>query len=194
MIFHRKSNYNVILADPPWAFNNVKTGGSLKSGSANQYPVLTLDILKSLDIASVATKNCVLFLWSTNAMKPESMELMKSWGFAYKHTITWVKMTKHNKPFYGLGSWFRAQSEFLLLGIKGKVAAFKCQQRNVVFAKHIGHSTKPNEFYDLVESATSKMPDRKMLELFARLKRPGWDVWGLEVQNDVELKFNINWD
>lgn len=46
-----------------------------------------------------------------------------------------------------------------------------------------GHSQKPEAFQDLVEQV-SPAP---RLELFARRRRLGWDVWGNEVDSDLEL-------
>jgi len=34
---------------------------------------------------------------------------------------------------------------------------------------------------------TMATSDVRKMELFAREKAPGWDVWGLEVQDDVAL-------
>jgi N6-adenosine-specific RNA methylase IME4 len=45
------------------------------------------------------------------------------------------------------------------------------------------HSKKPELFLDLIESMSR--PPR--LELFARRRRLGWDVWGNEVESDVDL-------
>jgi len=45
------------------------------------------------------------------------------------------------------------------------------------------HSEKPEAFQDLVEQVSSG----PYLELFARRRRLGWDVWGNEVDNDVEI-------
>lgn len=45
------------------------------------------------------------------------------------------------------------------------------------------HSVKPEAFQDIVEQVSPG----PYLELFARRKRPGWDVWGKEVESDVEI-------
>ncbi len=83
----------------------------------------------------------------------------------------------------GMGFWFRGQVEILLVGVKGKVKAFRIQKSNFVQAKAGPHSQKPKEFRDLIEQ-TGLEPK---IELFAREKTPGWDVWGNEVISDVEL-------
>ena len=40
------------------------------------------------------------------------------------------------------------------------------------------HSKKPEATYDLIEAVS---PYEKRIELFARLRRFGWDAWGNEV-------------
>ena len=83
----------------------------------------------------------------------------------------------------GMGFWFRGQVEMLLLGIRGKVKAFRIQEANFVQAKAGKHSQKPDEFRTLIEK--SNLTPR--IELFARQKTEGWDVWGNEVESDIEL-------
>ena len=46
-----------------------------------------------------------------------------------------------------------------------------------------GHSRKPEAFYDLVESVSPG----PYLELFARRQRLGWDTWGNEALNHVQI-------
>jgi hypothetical protein len=48
--------YRIIYADPPWKYDNVRTGGSLQSGAAAKYPVLTIDEIKSFQVSNLAHK------------------------------------------------------------------------------------------------------------------------------------------
>ena len=48
---------------------------------------------------------------------------------------------------------------------------------------HNAHSKKPEFFQDMIE----KITDVPRLEMFARRKREGWDVWGNEVESDIDL-------
>jgi len=50
-------------------------------------------------------------------------------------------------------------------------------------AKRGKHSAKPEVFQDIVEDVSPG----PYLELFARRQRPGWDVWGNEVECTAEL-------
>ena len=45
------------------------------------------------------------------------------------------------------------------------------------------HSEKPDEFFGLVE----QISPGPYLELFARRRRPGWDVWGNEIDSNLTL-------
>ena len=173
--------FDVLLADPPWCYDNKNTGGSMKSGSAAKYPTLTVAQLQGMwqGVRSITHPGSVLFLWVTTPMKPEGLSVMKSWGFAYKTTIYWFKL-RH----YGMGFWFRGGVEELLVGARPRAKALRCQERNVIEAQPTRHSRKPDESYDLIECAT---PGMTRAELFATRRRPGWSAWGNEVECDFSL-------
>ena len=172
--------FKTILADPPWQYKNKRTGGSLKSGAAQKYPVISLEKLKAFPINELADKDCILWLWATVPLLPEALEVMKAWGFKYKTTIFWRKIMS-----LGMGFWFRGQVEMLLLGIKGKIKAFRCQKTNFLQTKVRAHSEKPIEIYEWIEPVSPK----PRLELFARRKRIGWYCWGNEIESDIEINF-----
>lgn len=169
--------YKIIYADPPWSYDNKKTGGSMKSGAKNKYPTMSLDEIKNLLIEEISDKNCVLFLWATVPLLPEAFEVMNAWKFKYKTSLFWRKIMS-----LGMGFWFRGQVEILLMGIKGKVKAFRCQKRNFIQSKVRKHSQKPDHFYGLIESLNIN----PKIELFARNRREGWDCWGNEVPKEEQ--------
>ncbi len=78
--------YQVIYADPPWSYNNKRTGGSMKSGAVSKYPTMSLEDICDMSIPS--DKNAVLFLWATVPLLPEAFTVMNAWGFKYKTMIT----------------------------------------------------------------------------------------------------------
>ena len=168
--------YNVLYVDPPWSYRNKRTGGSMTSGSAAQYPTMTLDELVALPIKNLIAKDCVLFLWVTVPMLPDGLALMQAWGFKYKTMLTWRKIMS-----LGMGYWFRGQTEHLLLGVRGRVKAFRMQIPNFHQCKALKHSHKPGYFRELIEQATAAMPDVRRLELFATESVQGWDTVGLEI-------------
>lgn len=178
--------YEVLLCDPPWSYGNKKTGGSMKSGSEDKYPVLPLETIKGMGVNLRAIVNPMysyLFLWATCPMLPEALEVMTYWGYTYKTMVTWEKTGR-----LGMGFYFRVNTEHLLVGVRGSTSPFRCSERNVIRSKPRGHSRKPEEAYQLIEKVTVGM---ERAELFSREKRENWDSWGLEVKNDFEIEGGV---
>ena len=173
--------YDVILADPPWAYRNKRTGGSMISGASQKYPTMSVEEICALPIGEIAARDSVLFLWVTTPMMEEGLQVMRAWRFKYKTKIYWRKIMS-----LGMGFWFRGQVEELWLGVRGRVKAFRLQECNIIQTKVLRHSQKPYEFRCLIERATMGLPGKR-IELFARNKYPGWDAWGNEVQSDIEI-------
>lgn len=132
---------------------------------------MSLDEIKNLPIDDIADENAHLYLWCPNGMIPEALEVMKSWGFKYKTVLTWVK----NRSIFGY--YFKGQSEQLLFGVKGKLAPQDRKQVTIIHGAVRNHSRKPDEQYDVIE----KISPFPRIELFARVRREGWDAWGDEV-------------
>ncbi|MFA5646648.1 MAG: MT-A70 family methyltransferase, partial [Candidatus Ratteibacteria bacterium] len=55
---------------------------------------------------------------------------------------------------------------------------------SVIISPRREHSRKPDEVRDKIVELFGDLP---RIELFARQKTPGWDVWGNEVESDIEL-------
>lgn len=178
--------YNIIYADPPWKFNNKKTGGSMSSGAASQYNVEAIEQLKALDINSIADDNCVLVMWYVGAMPQEAIDLVSAWGFKIKNMngFVWNKLTKHMLPFFGMGFWTRAGSESAIIATKGKPKPSSHSVRAVHSAVAGKHSEKPAKFRDLIVELCGDLP---RIELFCRDSPEGWDTWGNECECSVEL-------
>lgn len=168
--------YQIIYADPPWRYNFSKSNSRKIE---NQYKTMTLEEIKNIKIP--VDDNAVLYLWATSPKLIEALEVMKSWGFKYKTHMIWDKM------IIGMGYWSRGQHELLLIGTKGKFSPPKPSERisSIFIEKRTKHSKKPNRIRELI---TMWYPTQNKIELFARQKIDGWDVWGNEVECDVELK------
>ena len=176
--------YRIIYADPPWKYNDdmeFKKYRPNPAGAESHYKCMTIDEIKSLPIKNIANKDSCLFLWATVPLLPEALEVLNEWGYRYKTSIFWRKIMS-----LGMGYWFRGQVEVLLFGIKGKVKAFRCQKANVIQTKVRKHSQKPDEVYVIIEEISQKFNLNPKIELFARHKREGWDVWGNEVPKDTQ--------
>ncbi len=167
-----EGKYQVIYADPPWQYDN-----SGLNGSANDhYQTMSLEELKGLDILSITDKNAVLFMWATNPMLKDAIELMTSWGFAYKTNIVWVKERQN----YGkLGFYVYGKHELLLIGTTGSMLPIGEKPSSVMTGSNNIHSKKPESTYETIEAM---YPGLRYIELFARnTPRKGWVKWGNEV-------------
>ena len=179
--------YQIIYADPPWEYRNTNPPCKIikqpKTCSVNYYyQTMSLEDIKKLPIRDIAEKDCVLFLWATTPMIQEAFEVMKSWGFKYKTMITWEKTNNDC-----MGYWFRVCTEHLIVGIKGKIKAFRSMTRNCYHEKRERHSKKPDYFYRLIESVCTG----NKIELFARQKVEGWDSWGNEELKDSNEQMEL---
>jgi N6-adenosine-specific RNA methylase IME4 len=84
-----------------------------------------------------------------------------------------------------LGYWTRSNAEVCLLATKGHPKRQSKRVHQVIDTPVEEHSKKP----DVVrQRIVELMGDIPRIELFARQKIPGWDVWGNEVQSDIQLQ------
>jgi N6-adenosine-specific RNA methylase IME4 len=194
--------YDVILADPPWSFKVWdKDTGQGRSPSAH-YNTMSLDDICALPIRELANKNCVLFLWTVWPSIFDAQRVIEAWGFKYKSLgFEWWKLNKGwNKAsvpmfnteykwlerlfFFGMGYYTRTNSEPCLLATKGNMPVAVHNERNFIIAPVREHSRKPDEQYAKINNL---YPNTTRLELFARHKQPGWDVFGNEVEGSISL-------
>jgi len=174
--------FSTLYCDPPWSYRNKRTGGSLKSGAGQRYPTMTVDELCALPVAAVLDRNAVCFLWATMPLLPDALRVLDAWGFTYRTSLFW------DKDRLGLGFWFRGQVEVLLVGTRGKVKPPRIQERNLVKARALAHSEKPEVFRVLAEMAVdSSRLDSGWLELFARRTTLNLDVRWVQVGFDLGL-------
>lgn len=201
MFEHLKGKkFGTIMADPPWQFQN-KTGKvAPEHKRLNRYSTMNLDDICAMPVQSLADDPAHLYLWVPNALLPDGLKVMESWGFKYKSNIIWQKIRKDGGPDgRGVGFYFRNVTEILLFGTKGKNARTLAPGRSqvnyiageepdgdIIKTRKREHSRKPDEQYGVIE-ACSNGP---FLELFARGERPGWTVWG----NQADESYAPTWD
>jgi N6-adenosine-specific RNA methylase IME4 len=170
--------YRTILVDPPWMETG---GGRIKRGADRHYPVLsTPEIIAAILRCELfrPAPSAHLYLWVTNNFLPEGLLVVQALRFCYKTLLTWAK------DRFGLGRYFRGQTEHLIFATRGRHLPAKVRnQSTLIYARRGRHSAKPEESYTLIESASPG----PYLELFARTKRPGWDCWGEEITNSSRL-------
>lgn len=181
--------YRTIYADPPWQFTNRTGKVAPEHKRLNRYSTMPLADIKRLPIAEAADEKCHLYLWVPNALLPDGLEVMKSWGFEYKTNIIWEKVRKDGFPDgRGVGFYFRNVTEILLFGIRGannRTLSAGRSQVNLIRSVKREHSRKPNEIIPLIESCSPG----PYLELFARGQRDNWDMWG----DQADINYEPTW-
>ena len=173
-------NYNTILADPPWRFQNRTGKMAPEHKRLHRYPTMSLNDIKQLPVPSIAAPQSHLYLWIPNALLQEGLEVMKAWGFTYKTNLVWYKIRKDGGPDgRGMGFYFRNVTELVLFGVKGKLRTLAPGRRqvNIIPTRKEKHSKKPDELYHIIEQCSPG----PFLELFARTPRQGWTQWGNEI-------------
>lgn len=176
--------FSTIYADPPWRFTNRTGKVAPEHRRLDRYDTMTIDDICGLPIADTAADNAHLYLWVPNALLPEGLRVLESWGFRYVSNLVWAKRRKDGGPDgRGVGFYFRNVTELVLFGVRGSLRTLAPGRRqvNMVETRKREHSRKPDEMYELIE-ACSPGP---YLELFARYPRNGWYGWGAEAANEV---------
>lgn len=114
------------IADPPWDFNDSKNPAVLK------HQVL-YERWKNEDVDLIFEKFDVsyIFLWVPNSLLKEVL-VRDSKEYVYKTVITWKKLTKTGKTFYGLGNHFRNSTEQLLVFVRKGAKTLRNSRRNIV--------------------------------------------------------------
>ena len=174
--------YNIIYADPAWNHQTWSAKGRGRNpDTLGHYKVMDFEDIKKLPVPDIADKNCVLFLWGLDQMLPQSLELIKYWGFSYSTVgFNWVKTNKNNNDYFvGMGWWTRANQEMCLLAKKGIIKRQSKSVRRLIVSPREEHSKKPDEIRDRIVQLCGDLP---RIELFARPPIPkDWDCWGNEV-------------
>jgi len=168
--------YRTILADPPW---NETGGGKIRRGADAHYSLMKTDdiiqLMKEVLDGNI-DENAHLYLWVTNNHLIDGLRVIDALGFRYVTTITWLK------DRFGLGQYFRGNTEHCLFAVKGvlpyKVIDGKRAQGVTGFVeKRTEHSRKPEQLFVMAE----RVSYAPRIELFARRRREGWDLFGDEV-------------
>ena len=168
-------SFDLIMADPAWDFALRSKAGEEKSAQA-QYRCMPLETIKGLPVLDLAAPHCLLWLWATNPMLPQAIDVCRAWGFTFKTAGTWVKTTAHGKIAFGTGYILRGASEPFLIATRGEPKTAK-NVRSAFLGLAREHSRKPEEGY---REAERLMPRANRLELFSRTNRKGWTVFGDE--------------
>lgn len=180
-------SYEIIYADPPWAyrqkqinFQSYDKGKKYHNDVTEHYQTMTNENIKSLPVADMAASDCLLFMWATGPNLDIALEVGQAWGFEYKQiAFVWDKQ-RTNYGFYTLTS-----VELCLVFKKGRIPKKADNTVRQFLSEKLGrHSAKPTE----VRKRIDRMyPEAKKIELFARERHQGWDVWGNEAPEEYTL-------
>jgi len=184
----KKMKYKVIQADPPWQQGK---GGKKKvrpnsSGGKLDYPTLDLISIKRIlwKASKIAEYDHTLFLWATEKHLFNAQKIAEELGYKLHIRMIWYKITGMAPAFS-----VRYTHEYLLYMYKGKFQPVALEQRGKIASVFIEqvtkHSKKPKIAYEIIESL---YPEGNKLELFARGQREGWDVFGNDVENSIDLE------
>lgn len=166
--------WQVIYADPPWKYED--DGVGRRGVAEDHYGTMTIENLIAMRpmIDEISASNAMIVMWATSALLPQALRLLEAWGFTYVSSAIWHK----SGGKIGMGSIFRIDHEFLLVGRRGgglPVAPDAHNIRSVISVKPGEHSVKPDEIYDVIERF---WPEASKIELFARQARVRWMSWG----------------
>jgi N6-adenosine-specific RNA methylase IME4 len=182
--------YGILYADPPWDY-----GGKMQfdkssrraeamdwsksifiSSATFKYPTLKLEELKRIPIEEIVEEDSLLFMWVTNPHLAQGIELGQAWGFEYRTVaFVWDKMV-HNP-----GKYTMSYCELCLVFKRGRIPGPRGtrNEKQLVRVPRGDHSAKPDDIRKAIERM---FPAQQKIELFARRKPEGWDVWGLDVR------------
>jgi N6-adenosine-specific RNA methylase IME4 len=177
--------FGTILADPPWRFTNRTGKVAPEHKRLARYDTMSIAEIAELPVREVAGERSHCYLWTPNALVPDALRVLESWGFTYKTMFVWHKIRKDGgSDGRGVGFYFRNVTETIVFGVRGSLRTFQPgrTQVNLLATRKREHSRKPDEMYGIVE-ACSPGP---FLEMFARYPQPGWSSWGDEAAPDIE--------
>ena len=185
-----EKRYDIIYADPPWDYGGkmqfdkssksaaeIDLGKKIFISAANfKYPTVKTKDLKKIPIDEIANDDCLLFMWVTNPHLAQGIELGNAWGFEYK-TVAFVR----NKMVHNPGQYTMSYCELCLVFKRGRIPRPRGARniKQLVEEKRTKHSKKPKV---ILENIDKMFPSQSKIELFAREKPEGWDVWGLDVR------------
>lgn len=181
MVAEIVTRYRTIVADPPWHYDGT-TGVNRGTNAGTRapflpYPTMAVCEIEALDVP--AADDAHLFLWTTQRYLWGGFRVMRAWGFRYSAALTWCK----DPIGVGPGGLFAVTSEFILYGRRGRPKHKQRVETTWWNWPRGTHSQKPDAFLDLVEQTV----DGPYLEMFARRQRLGWDTWGDQALEHVNL-------
>lgn len=169
-------SYGLIVADPPWRFDNWSEKGQAK-GPEPHYPTMADEDILALPAGELARPDCMLWLWATWPKLPLAMAVIDAWGFEYVTGGAW------DKKRWGTGYVWRSVCEPILIATRGDPNVRGRDVPNLISSARGRHSAKPAAALTMAERMCPNVP---RVELFARSRRKGWDAWGNELPEPTQ--------
>ncbi|PWC51715.1 hypothetical protein TSA6c_17300 [Azospirillum sp. TSA6c] len=191
--------YGLIYIDPPWEQEMFSAETGIKKAPQAKYDCMSLEEIQALPIAQLAAPNCFVVMWTLwNFVAPGyGTDVLRAWMAEPKSGGAWFKLTKNDKVSMGTGYGFRGCSEPFLTAAYGAPKVRSHRERNgivteievdaaleldALVAQLREHSRKPEEMREALERM---FPDVPKVEVFARERRPGWDAWDNQVDDNL---------
>lgn len=172
-----QGKFRTLLIDPPWDWGDESDVDQFGRARPD-YKTMSLEDIRSFSvfgetIPDKAESDAHIYLWITNRSLPKGFGLLQNWGFRYVTLLTWCK------PSFGMGNYFRGQTEQILFGVRGSCPLLRHDIGTWFLAdRGTNHSAKPDRIHEIIESCSPG----PWLEIFARRQRPGWASWGIEIE------------
>ena len=168
--------YKIIYADPAWEYS---FAGTRAETTEDDYSTMKTKDIAGLKVAELADEDCVLFMWGIWTKLADALKVIEAWGFEYKTVgFVWVKTNRNTNikqlsflptdsfdDFFGMGMWTRSNTEFCLIGVKGKPKRINAGVRQIIYAPIRQHSRKPDETREKIVELMGDLPDRKSTRL-----------------------------
>lgn len=174
----KRGRFRCIVIDPPWPVSKVERRERPSQGRALSYPTMSIEDIadeRLVPVQSHADHDCHLYLWVTHKYLPDGLDLVAKWGFDYQCVMTWRKNVGMT-PY----SWMY-DTEHVLFARRGNLPLLRLGMRLSFDAPVVGHSIKPDAFYDLASQAS---PGPR-LDMFPGVEHEGFEPWGLEASHRV---------
>jgi N6-adenosine-specific RNA methylase IME4 len=155
------TKFGCVYIDPPWNEN----GKSTPTKDRERYVKSLLRQLVRIPIRRLTTDRAHVHLWTTSSRLSDAIALLRRWGLQYASCFVWLR------PGMKFGQFWSETQEFLVLGVKGKLAFRNSGLPGIVDAEAIVSRT-PDAVRQLIEQASPG----PYLELFGESPRPGWTV------------------
>lgn len=167
--------YRTIMADPPWRFASAAT----KADARKHYETMSIADLCAMPVADIAAEDAHLWLWAVNGLMEEAYQVVRAWGFTPITLVTWCK------PGPGVGHYLRNNTEHIIFATRGKAMTPSEKPLSTWYVwPRTAHSVKPHQAGELIEQVSPG----PYVEVFARVRRAGWDGWGNQVN---EISYGV---